>query len=74
MSGRPRGDLVTRIAMELRQIEAEDVAAMSGNRYDLPAAETWDRASQVLQAGYLRDARRLVRIMQQSRRKPEAQP
>lgn len=58
-----RVSLVDRVAMELRQIEAEDVAAISGNRYARSAAETWERAGEVLRAGYRRDARRLLRIM-----------
>ena len=42
MSGqtRHRISLVDRVAMELRQIEAEDAAAISGNRHDRTAAET----------------------------------
>jgi hypothetical protein len=60
---RRRVGLVDRVAMELRQIEAEDVAAMSGNRYDRTAAETWARAAEVLRAGYRSDARRLLRVI-----------
>lgn len=65
MSGqtRHRISLVDRVAMELRQIEAEDAAAISGNRHDRTAAETWERAGEPLRAGYRRDARRLVRLM-----------
>lgn len=64
-TGRPRrwGTLIERIAMELRQIEAEDLAARGGYRYNRTAEETWEPISDLLRAGYRRDARRLLKVM-----------
>jgi hypothetical protein len=66
-SSRRRTNLVDRVAMELRQIEAEEIA---GDRYDLSAAETWERAGEVLRAGYRSDARRLLKVMQRQEARP----
>jgi len=64
-TGRPGrwGTLVERIAMELRQIEAEEAAALAGTRYDRSAEETWERVNDLLRAGYRREARRLLKVM-----------
>jgi hypothetical protein len=60
---RRRLSVVERVAMELRQIEAEDAAKVAGSRYPYTAAETWDRASEVLRSGYREVARRIVRVV-----------
>lgn len=56
-----------RVAMELRQIEAEDAAEASGNTYTLTAGQTWKVASESLRDGYRRDARRLINVMRRTR-------
>lgn len=56
----PRRTLVERVAMELRQIEAEGA---SHHPYGLTAEQTWAPASEVLREGYRRDARRLLRLV-----------
>lgn len=61
-----RPSLAVRVAMELRQIEAEE--ACLHPPYRLNAAETWARASAVLHAGYLSDARRLLKVIREHER------
>lgn len=54
---------VERLAMELRQIQAEDDAEMSGNKYSKTAEQTWAGASDLLRKGYRRDAERILRLL-----------
>lgn len=68
---RPKRSLPERVAMELRQIEAEDAAAVHGSKYPYTAQETWDRAQEVLREGYRRDARRLLRVIRAHERVDE---
>jgi hypothetical protein len=57
--------------MELRQIEAEVAASVSGNSYTLTARQTWDRCTEVLREGYRQDARRLLRVIRAHERVDE---
>jgi hypothetical protein len=60
-------DLVERVAMELNQIEAEDIANVCGNKYNLTVEETWRRSGIIIKDGYREIAIRLVRVIQKEK-------
>lgn len=60
---------VLRVAMELRQIECEDICV--GYRYPLTARESWDVIADFLRDEYLLQARRILRVASHAPEEPD---
>ena len=69
----PRHSKVERLAMELRQIDCED-AAQTANALTRDAEANWRAAAEPLRYGYLRDARRLLKLLDSLARRPASTP